>query len=37
MSPKLVINTHDTYVAARVRIAGGTGGSNEFQTCFRPK
>ena len=29
--------THDTYVAARVRIAGGTGGSNEFQTCFRPK
>ena len=37
MSPKLAINTHDTYVVARVRIAGGTGGSNEFQTCFRHK
>ena len=36
MSPKVVINTHDTYVAARVRIAGGTGGPMSFRPISGP-
>ena len=36
MSPKVVINTHDTYAAARVRIAGGTGGPMSFRPISGP-